>query len=262
VLSTTPEHVTISQVYGGGGNAGATYANDYVELYNPTAAPINMSGWSLQYAAATGTSFAGKQVIGGTIDPGHYYLVSLASGGANGAPLPTPAVSGTDINMAAGAGKIALVSNSATLTGACPVGTDPDIVDFVGYGATANCHEGTANAPGAINTTAVLRKTDGGTDTDQNGNDFVAGAPNPRSTTPPVEFGPSVSGTDPTTNAPIAPYDSSIAVDFSEPVDAVGSWYNITCTNTSSHNDATVAHSNDFKTWAFTPNTTFQFGEQ
>jgi DNA/RNA endonuclease G (NUC1) len=254
--------VTISQVYGGGGNASATYANDYVELYNPTAAPITMTGWSLQYAAATGTSFAGKQVIGGTIEPGHYYLVSLASGGANGAPLPTPAVSGTDINMAAGAGKIALVSNSATLTGACPVGTDPDIVDFVGYGATANCHEGTANAPGASNTTAVLRKTDGGTDTDQNGNDFVAGAPNPRSTTPPVEFGPSVSGTDPTTNAPIAPYDSSIAVDFSEPVDAVGSWYNITCTNTGLHNDATVAHSNDFKTWAFTPNTTFQFGEQ
>ena len=262
VLSTTPEHVTISQVYGGGGNTGATYANDYVELYNPTAAPISMTGWSLQYAAATGTSFAGKQVLGGTIDPGHYYLVSLASGGAVGAPLPPASVTGTDINMAAGAGKIVLVSNSDTLTGACPVGTDPDIVDFVGYGSTANCHEGTANAPGASNTTAIFRKTGGGTDTDQNGNDFVAGAPNPRSTTPVVEFGPSVAGTDPTTNATIAPYDSSITADFSEPVDAVGVWYNVTCTTTGLHNDGTVAHSNDFKTWAFTPNTTFQFGEQ
>ena len=262
VLSTTPEHVTISQVYGGGGNAGATYQNDYVELYNPTAAPISMTGWSLQYGSATGTSFSGKQVLGGTIDPGHYYLVSLASGGAVGAPLPPASVSGTDINMAAGAGKIVLVSNSDTLIGACPVGTDPDIVDFVGYGTTANCHEGAANAPGASNTTAIFRKTGGGTDTDQNGNDFVTGPPNPRSTTPVVEFGPSVAGTDPTTNATIAPYDSSITVDFSEPVDAVGAWYNITCTATGLHNDATVAHTNDFKTWAFTPNSSFQFGEQ
>ena len=262
VLSTIPEHVTISQVYGGGGNSGATYANDYVELYNPTAATISMTGWSLQYGSATGTSFSGKQVLGGTIDPGHYYLVSLASGGAVGAPLPPASVTGTDINMAAGAGKIVLVSNSDTLSGACPVGTDPDIVDFVGYGTTANCHEGTANAPTGSNTTALFRKTGGGTDTDQNGNDFVTGAPNPRSTTPIVEFGPSVSGTDPTTNATIAPYDSSITVDFSEPVDAVGAWYNITCTATGLHNDATVAHTNDFKTWAFTPNTTFQFGEQ
>ena len=262
VLSTTPEHVTISQVYGGGGNSGATYLNDYVELYNPTAAPISMTGWSLQYGSATGTNFSGKQVIGGTIDPGHYYLVSLASGGAVGAPLPPASVSGSDINMAAAAGKIVLVSNSDTLIGVCPVGTDPDIVDFVGYGTTANCHEGAANAPAPSNTTAIFRKTGGGTDTDQNANDFVTGAPNPRSTTPVVEFGPSVAGTDPTTNATIAPYDSSITVDFSEPVDAVGAWYNITCTATGLHNDATVAHTNDFKTWAFTPNTSFQFGEQ
>jgi DNA/RNA endonuclease G (NUC1) len=262
VLSTTPEHVTISQVYGGGGNSGATYLNDYVELYNPTAAPISMTGWSLQYGSATGTNFSGKQVIGGTIDPGHYYLVSLASGGAVGAPLPPASVSGSDINMAAAAGKIVLVSNSDTLIGACPVGTDPDIVDFVGYGTTANCHEGAANAPAPSNTTAIFRKTGGGTDTDQNGNDFVTGAPDPRSTTPVVEFGPSVAGTDPTTNATIAPYDSSITVDFSEPVDTVGAWYNITCTATGLHNDATVAHTNDFKTWAFTPNTSFQFGEQ
>jgi DNA/RNA endonuclease G (NUC1) len=262
VLSTTPEHVTISQVYGGGGNAGATYQNDYVELYNPTAATITMTGWSLQYAAATGTSFAGKQVLGGTIDPGHYYLVSLASQGPVGAPLPPASVSGTDINMAGAAGKIVLVSNSDTLSGACPLGTDPDIVDFVGYGTTANCHEGTANAPAPSNTTAIFRKTGGGTDTDQNGNDFVVGTPNPRSTTPVVEFGPSVAGTDPSTNDTIAPYDSSITADFSEPVDAVGAWYNVTCTITGLHNNGTVAHSADFKTWAFTPNTTFQFGEQ
>jgi DNA/RNA endonuclease G (NUC1) len=262
VLPIIPDHVTISQVYGGGGNAGASYANDYVELYNPTAATVSMTGWSLQYGAATGTTFSGKQVLGGTIDPGQYYLVSLASGGAVGSPLPPASVSGTDVNMAGAAGKIVLVSNSDTLSGACPLGTDTDIVDFVGYGTTANCHEGSTNAPAPSNTTAIFRKTGGGTDTDQNGNDFVTGIPNPRSTTPVVEFGPSVAGTDPTTNDTIAPYDSSITANFSEPVDAVGVWYNVICTNTGLHNIGTVAHSNDFKTWAFTPNSTFQFGEQ
>jgi hypothetical protein len=67
VLPLVPDHVTISQVYGGGGNTGATYANDYVELYNPTAATISMAGWSIQYGSATGSTFSGKTVIGGTI---------------------------------------------------------------------------------------------------------------------------------------------------------------------------------------------------
>ncbi|MBA2384229.1 MAG: lamin tail domain-containing protein, partial [Actinobacteria bacterium] len=42
--------VVISQVYGGGGNSGATYTNDFIELYNPTAASIPLTGWSVQYA--------------------------------------------------------------------------------------------------------------------------------------------------------------------------------------------------------------------
>jgi DNA/RNA endonuclease G (NUC1) len=261
ILPIIPDHVTISQVYGGGGNTGATYSNDYVELYNPTAATISMSGWSIQYGPATGTTFTGKTVIGGTIAPGAHYLISLASGGAVGAPLPQASVNG-DINMAAGAGKIVLVSNTQTLLGACPIGTDPDIVDFVGYGTTANCHEGNANAPAPSNTTAIFRKNSGGTDTDQNGNDFIVGAPNPRSESPIVEFGPSVVNTDPATNSTTAPYDLTVTVDFSEPVTVDSGWYNLTCTNTGAHNIATEAHTNDLKTYAFTPNTTFQFGEQ
>jgi hypothetical protein len=265
ILPTIADHITISQVYGGGGNAGATYSNDYVELYNPTAATVTMTGWSLQYGSATGTTFTGKTVIGGTIAPGAHYLVSLASQNVNvGAPLPPPppSVSG-DINMAGAAGKIVLVRNSDTLAGPCPVGTDPDIVDFVGYGTTANCHEGNANAPAPSNTTAIFRKNNGETDTDQNGNDFITGAPNPRSESPVAEFGPSVTGTDPATNATIAPYDSSITVFFSEPVTVDSGWYNITCTATGSHTgNVTEAHSSDQKTYAVTPNISFQFGEQ
>ena len=43
--------LVISEVYGGGGNAGATYTNDFVEIYNPTSAPISLNNKSLQYRA-------------------------------------------------------------------------------------------------------------------------------------------------------------------------------------------------------------------
>ena len=43
--------VVISQVYGGGGNAGATYTNDFIELYNQTGTAVDLTGWSVQYAA-------------------------------------------------------------------------------------------------------------------------------------------------------------------------------------------------------------------
>src|SRR6201996_2509843 len=46
--------VVISQVYGGGGNAGAPLSNDFIELHNESTAPLVLDGWSVQYASATG----------------------------------------------------------------------------------------------------------------------------------------------------------------------------------------------------------------
>jgi endonuclease G len=166
--------------------------------------------------------------------------------------------------MSATTGKVALVRNSTSLSGGgCPLGIDPDVVDFVGYGTTANCHEGNANAPAPSNTTAILRKLDGARDTDQNGNDFLSGVPNPRRTAPIVELGPWVAGTDPGIDDTTIPYDASVAVNFSESVTVDSGWYTITCSNTGSHTgDATEAHTSDLKTYAITPNASFQFGEQ
>jgi uncharacterized protein len=48
-------NVVISQVYGGGGNSGAPFTHDFIELFNRGSAPASLSGWSLQYASATGT---------------------------------------------------------------------------------------------------------------------------------------------------------------------------------------------------------------
>jgi endonuclease G len=162
--------------------------------------------------------------------------------------------------MSATTGKIALVSNSSSLSGDCPLG-DPDIVDFVGYGTTANCHEGDVNAPAPSNTTAIFRINNGQTDNDQNGADFITAAPNPRRTAPIVELGPWVASTDPITNGTNAPYDATVSVDFSEPVDVVGAWYDITCSSTGQHNSATVASYNGAKGYHITPNVGFQFGE-
>jgi endonuclease G len=251
-------HVVISQVYGGGGNAGATYANDFVELYNPSGLTFDLTGWSLQYASATGDGWEfTRQPLGGTIAPGQYYLISLASGGADGLPLPAANING-EINMSGTTGKIALVSNFDPLVGNCPLG-DPEIVDFVGYGATADCSE-TARATAPSNTTAIFRGNNGATDTDNNQADFAAATPNPRRTAPIVEIGPAVFGTDPRNNGINAARDSSITVNFTEPVDVVGAWYNINCATTGLHNDATVAGGG--KVYVITPNVNFLAAEQ
>jgi DNA/RNA endonuclease G (NUC1) len=255
------DHVVISQVYGGGGNSGATYQNDYVELYNPTGLSFNLAGWSLQYASAAGSSWINKQPLGGTIAPGEYLLVSLGSGGANGVALPAANISG-DLNLSATTGKVALVNNSVNLSGACPVSVDPDIVDFVGYGASATCFEGAAVAPAPSNTTAILRKVDGLQDTNQNNADFETATPNPRRTAPIVELGPWVSNTEPIADGTNAPYDSTISIDFSEPVDVNGTWWSINCTASGPHTDATVASYNGSKGYHVNPNVSFQFGEQ
>jgi DNA/RNA endonuclease G (NUC1) len=262
VLPLIADHITISQIYGAGGNnINDPFRNDYVELYNPTASPVSITGWSIQYASAAGTSWTNKQPIGGLIGPGEYLLVALASGGSFGAPLPPAQINGS-LNISGTAGKIALVKNSDNLASPCPLGTDPDLVDFVGYGSASNCHEGTANAPAPSDTNAIFRKSSGSQDTDQNGNDFTAGAPNPRQTAPIIELGPWVAGNDPGTNSSTIPHDATVQVDFSEPVNVDAGWYNINCSQTGSHNDATVGSAFSSKTYAVTPNVNFAFGEQ
>src|SRR5262249_33212135 len=158
-----------SQIYGGGGNSGATYANDFVQLYNRGSTTVDMSGWSLQYAPATGTGdWTGRQPLGGTIAPGQDYLIGVASGGASRLPLPPANVSLGQINLAQNAGKIALVDNSDLLSGACPSLTH--VKDFVGYGATANCFEGSGAVVVQANLTmtALFRLAGGLIDTNDN----------------------------------------------------------------------------------------------
>src|SRR5476651_2667781 len=100
--------LVISQIYGGGGNAGATFKNDFIEIFNPGSAPVNVAGWSVQYASATGTSWAATPLTG-TIPAGGYYLVQEALGAGGTTALPTPDAVGTTA-MSATAGKVLLAS--------------------------------------------------------------------------------------------------------------------------------------------------------
>src|SRR5205085_2848139 len=114
----------------------------------------DIGGWSLQYASATASGWDfSKQPLGGTIAPGQYFLISLASGGADGAPLPPANISG-QINMSGTSGKIALVNSFDGLVGNCPI-SNPHVMDFVGYGS-ADCREGATTAPSPSNTTSIF----------------------------------------------------------------------------------------------------------
>jgi DNA/RNA endonuclease G (NUC1) len=255
--STSP--ILISQVYGGGGNSGATYQNDFVELYNRSLSPVDTAGWSIQYTSEDGDSWDfGTQPLGGTIGPGEYYLIALGSGGAVGSPLPAAQING-QINMSGTSGKVALVNSFDALVGNCPLG-DPSLMDFVGYGSP-DCREGAAPAPAPSNTTSIFRQGGGSIDTNNNGSDFVTAAPNPRQTSIIVELGPLVLRTDPRKNGTNAPRDASINVTFTEPVTVVDPWFDITCPS-GQHNSATFATTDGGRTHVITPNVNFVAGEQ
>ncbi|WP_027377378.1 putative Ig domain-containing protein [Kaistella palustris] len=179
-------HLVISQIYGAGGNSGATYNRDYVELYNPTNSAISLNGYTLQYASASGTGSwtnnSNNYLPNVSVEPGNYFLIQTTTSGTNGALLPTPDYAfNTSMDMSGTTGKVALVSTTHTLSGPLSgvVTNNGDIVDLVGFG-TANYYEGSAAAPASSVTNAVFRKNSGKQDTNVNGDDFEALAANPR----------------------------------------------------------------------------------
>jgi hypothetical protein len=176
--------VIISQLYGGGGNTGATYKNDFIELLNTGSSVVSIEGWSLQYASTT-SDFIGSNLteLNGTIQPGHFFLVEEAAGAGGTTDLPTPDITGT-INLSATSGKVALVDSDTALgcggsSDTCSSSQISFIFDLVGYGS-ADYFEGSGAAPAGSNTMALLRTNDGCSDTDDNAADFITGDPNPR----------------------------------------------------------------------------------
>jgi len=198
----TVNHVVLSEIYGGGGNSGSIWKNDFIELYNPTSSAISLEGWSVQYASATGTSWQ-KTVLSGLIQPKGFFLIQEAKGNGGTQDLPTPDVAGT-ITLSATGGKVALVMDMLSFVNP----TDANVVDFVGYGTTANKFEGSGQAPTPSSTASIERKASatstaaslgpGGTeekagngwDSDNNATDFVVqplASVNPQNSASPKE---------------------------------------------------------------------------
>ena len=177
--------IVISQIYGGGGNSGATFKNDFIELFNTGSDSVDLSGWSVQYASAAGNFNAVTPLGKVKLGPGRYYLVQEAVGASGSTPLPTPDATGT-IAMAAGAGKVVVVPGdpSKVLTAlgvACPA--PGAYVDLVSYGSGTNCGTFTATL---TNTTAALRNESGCAFTNDPSADFTKDLPAPRNTASPV----------------------------------------------------------------------------
>lgn len=185
-------NLVISQVYGGGGNAGATHTHDFVEIFNRGSDPVNIANWSVQYASVSGTNWLPSGPLPNVmVQPGQYFLLQFASNGAVGSTLPTPDYivpvlqpEGFVPNLSSSTGKVALVNNANRLpAAACPT---EGVVDVVGYGTNVTCFEGSGPAPTLTIPTAAKRGGNGCNDTDNNSVDFTSGAPTPRNSSSPT----------------------------------------------------------------------------
>ena len=180
--------VVISQLYGAGGNSGALYNADFVELHNPGTTPVSLNGLSFQYAGATGTSWQARPLPNVTIPAGGYHLIRLQSAGSTGAAVPADSQLASNLDISGTAGKFALTTVATAFPSgtACPIASSLDFVGFGTTGTTANCFEGTAPTPAPSVTLSISRAGAGCNDANTNNNDFTSGAPTFRnaSTTP------------------------------------------------------------------------------
>ncbi len=187
-----PSQIVISQVYGGGGNTGAPYTNDYIELFNRGTIAQNLNGWSVQYAAYDGPTINWNttSLPNFTLQPGQYFLIKCVGSGTSN--LPTEDATSSTINLGFSAGKVILVSSTTAETTANPTGSQ--IIDKIGYGTTPNGYEGAGPTGTALtNTTAAFRKANGCTDTDNNPTDFEVRPPSPRNSASQIYFCSSLS---------------------------------------------------------------------
>ncbi|AXG77600.1 endonuclease/exonuclease/phosphatase family protein [Streptomyces paludis] len=178
--ATPSADAVIAEVYGGGGNSGATLTHDFIELGNAGGAAFDLTGWSVQYLSGSpgATTKWSVTPLSGAIPAGGSYLIQQAKGTGGTDALPTPDATGT-IAMSASSGTVALVHSTTALTclTADDCAADAGIKDLVGFG-TAVVRE-TSPATGADNTHSVTRDAKL-TDTDNNSVDLSGATPSPR----------------------------------------------------------------------------------
>jgi hypothetical protein len=174
--------LVINEVYSAGGQLGASYNRNFVELLNRCPTTTSLSGVYLN-TLSSDNSWQQSTSLSGALEGGHFFLVGFKDPGS-GAPLPSPDASSP---IMGDPGKAYLTTNpNAPL--ACPSGSS--LIDLVGYGnSSAPCFEGLGPAPDSAATKSASRMDC--SDTDDNAVDFTLGDPSPQNTSsPPVSCAP------------------------------------------------------------------------
>lgn len=188
--STSDPNIRISQIYTRGGEAGATFQNDYIELFNRGNVDVDLTGWSLnisnfsgippniQYSATNIKLFSATGMI---MSPGRHLLIKFGGNGTDGQPLNLSDINLNPFPLSETGGQIVLLGKDKTLPFSyCPAAPDLTgaVVDYVGYGI-AICYEKTVTlAPPQDK--ALWRIGGGCTDNNDNLADFSFATPNPR----------------------------------------------------------------------------------
>ena len=199
IKRTSTTDVIITQVYGGGGNSGASYKSDFVELYNSSSFDVDISGWTLYYLGATSASTNVKYEFptNTIIKAGKYFALKCADGTGT-QPAWTINFDGTSTLALGGtAGKIILLKSNATFTlSATPtideIINNVNFADYVPYGTTAVPIWGSAMTSNTSSTTAAKRKFVNGKYqyTKNIGNDFEVATAEPHNSTMTVDVNP------------------------------------------------------------------------
>src|SRR6478735_3912175 len=186
--------LVINEVYGAGGNNGALFNADFVELKNPTAAPISLAGKYLHYRAANGNSGGSPVALSGTVPAGSTWLVQMSTVGATGAALPAvDQTANPAIGMAAAGGQVILATTATVIPNtsagdfAGASGAALGILDMVGATGATSYEKAATTAPASA-TVSLNRNLD----SDDNSADFATAAPSPTKSSSGTATGPSV----------------------------------------------------------------------
>lgn len=177
--------VVIYEIFGGGGSSAGVPNADYVVLHNTTGSAISLAGMAVQVSNG-GAGGGGNNnpftvvALSGSIGAFGYYLIQLGTASGTGTALPTPDLVSASGSLGANNGRVALTSDTTQISNAAGNSSGGSILDFVGFGTSANSYEGSSPAPAPSNSTAIVRDAAGGWDTDSNSADFAAAAPAPK----------------------------------------------------------------------------------
>jgi len=188
--STADPNIRISQIYTRGGEAGATFQNDYVELFNRGTTDVDINGWSLNISNFAGTppniqiSATNIRFVSSTgliIRPGSHLLIKFGGSGSGGQPILNSDLNLNPFPISDTGGQIVLLGKDKTLPfGYCPAAPDLTgvVVDYVGYGIAICYEKAVTLAPPPDQ--ALMRIGGGCTDNNDNLADFSFATPTPR----------------------------------------------------------------------------------